>query len=188
MFRYLTLARVRLALMCACACIFLTFASAPAECQQPPEGRERIKCESNDERRHQCDANIGGDVRISRQISGTPCVEGRTWGWNQNGIWVDNGCRAEFEFREPGSGEGNRGGSRRRGGRERGGSYETLTCESNNNRYQECRVNQKITDVRVAQQLSSTSCDQGRSWGLKPNNKAIWVNHGCRAVFEYRRR
>jgi hypothetical protein len=32
-----------------------------------------------------------------QQISSSPCVEGRSWGVNQNSIWVSNGCRAVFD-------------------------------------------------------------------------------------------
>jgi len=31
------------------------------------------------------------------QRSGSACVQGRTWGFNRNSIWVDRGCRADFE-------------------------------------------------------------------------------------------
>ncbi len=35
-----------------------------------------------------------------RQRSHSRCEEGRTWGSDANGIWVDRGCRAEFQVRE----------------------------------------------------------------------------------------
>ncbi len=44
----------------------------------------------------QVDVGRGGGVYISRQISDTRCVEGRNWGWNRGGVWVDGGCAAEF--------------------------------------------------------------------------------------------
>jgi hypothetical protein len=28
-------------------------------------------------------------------------VEGRTWGFDGNGIWVEDGCRAEFQVDVP---------------------------------------------------------------------------------------
>ena len=31
-----------------------------------------------------------------RQLSRKPCVENQTWGRSRNGVWVTNGCRAEF--------------------------------------------------------------------------------------------
>lgn len=59
---------------------------------------QSIYCASDDGRRHNCPVNInGGAVRLVNQKSGSNCVEGRTWGANNNGIWVDRGCRADFE-------------------------------------------------------------------------------------------
>jgi Protein of unknown function (DUF3011) len=36
-------------------------------------------------------------VRLVRQRSDTDCILGRTWGYDPRGIWVDRGCRADFE-------------------------------------------------------------------------------------------
>jgi len=56
-------------------------------------------CESGDEKRHWCaEGALGrGNVRLLRQRSGSPCIFGRTWGRDRNGVWVDRGCRADFE-------------------------------------------------------------------------------------------
>src|SRR5262245_48432395 len=68
-------------------------------------GRDRDRfvqnfyCESGDGRRHYCAEGARGEVRLIRQRSGSPCIFGRTWGRDQNGVWVDRGCRAEFEVR-----------------------------------------------------------------------------------------
>jgi hypothetical protein len=32
------------------------------------------------------------------QRSGSPCVQGQTWGFNRSQIWVDRGCRADFQL------------------------------------------------------------------------------------------
>ncbi len=58
-----------------------------------------VTCSSDDGRRNYCDANTSGGVRMVRQISGSRCEEGQTWGFTERGIWVDRGCRAEFELR-----------------------------------------------------------------------------------------
>jgi hypothetical protein len=55
-----------------------------------------IRCESTDSRRTTCRVDTQGGVRIARQISHTSCIEGRTWGANSSGVWVSNGCRADF--------------------------------------------------------------------------------------------
>jgi hypothetical protein len=55
-----------------------------------------VRCESTNSRRTTCRVDTQGGVRIARQISHTDCLEGRTWGANSSGIWVSNGCRADF--------------------------------------------------------------------------------------------
>jgi len=65
-----------------------------------------ITCSSDDGRRAYCAADTRGRVRMARQISGSPCEEGSTWGYDERGIWVDRGCRAEFEILGGGGGIG----------------------------------------------------------------------------------
>jgi hypothetical protein len=38
-------------------------------------------------------------AHILRQTSRSQCVEGRTWGYDYNGLWVDQGCQATFKVR-----------------------------------------------------------------------------------------
>jgi DUF3011 family protein len=60
-------------------------------------GRQSIYCASDDGRRRTCPVNTGDGVRLVNQRSGSACVQGRTWGFDRNSIWVDRGCRADFE-------------------------------------------------------------------------------------------
>jgi len=60
---------------------------------------QTITCSSNDGRRHYCGQYRPNDVRLSRQLSESPCVLGTGWGVDQKGLWVDRGCRAEFTIR-----------------------------------------------------------------------------------------
>lgn len=62
---------------------------------------EYLTCESQKGRRSYCDINPaqGAEVRLSRQLSDSPCDEGYTWGKDSRGVWVDRGCRAEFSVR-----------------------------------------------------------------------------------------
>jgi hypothetical protein len=55
-----------------------------------------------------------------------------------------------------------------------------VTCESKSGDRQICRVDTG-GGVTIRQQLSSTSCVQGRNWGY--SRTAIWVDNGCRAQF-----
>ena len=33
---------------------------------------------------------------LQKQVSRAPCVQGRNWRWDAGGIWVKDGCRADF--------------------------------------------------------------------------------------------
>jgi Protein of unknown function (DUF3011) len=70
---------------------------------------QSIYCASDDWKRHTCAINTNGAaVRLVNQKSGSACVEGRTWGFNRSGIWVDRGCRADFEVGGRDGGNGGR--------------------------------------------------------------------------------
>jgi hypothetical protein len=60
---------------------------------------QTVYCESGDMKRHWCSEGIGARVSLVRKRSDSPCIQGRTWGTGRNGIWVDRGCRADFEVR-----------------------------------------------------------------------------------------
>ena len=60
---------------------------------------ERVICESHDGRTTLCEADTRFGVELTRQISGAECVFRRSWGYNERGIWVKDGCRAEFALR-----------------------------------------------------------------------------------------
>ncbi len=47
--------------------------------------------------RKYCPISTQGGVRIIRQRSDADCIYNRTWGYDARGIWVDRGCRADFE-------------------------------------------------------------------------------------------
>jgi Protein of unknown function (DUF3011) len=62
-------------------------------------GERTITCSSDDGGRHYCGQYDWDDVRLSRQLSGSPCDRGSGWGVDRRGLWVDHGCRAEFTIR-----------------------------------------------------------------------------------------
>ncbi len=69
-----------------------------------------MNCASNDGRYKYCRVDTQNYVRLVRQNSGSPCVYGRTWGYDYRGIWVDRGCRATFDYgRGRGGGGSNTG-------------------------------------------------------------------------------
>jgi hypothetical protein len=59
-----------------------------------------VTCESRDGRRHRCAADTLGQITLGRELTRNGrCVENRTWGYDRNGVWVSDGCRAEFALR-----------------------------------------------------------------------------------------
>lgn len=61
----------------------------------------RFRCESEDGKPRSCGAVGRGGVRLVRQLSRAECVAGRSWGVARGQVWVDQGCRAEFETGGP---------------------------------------------------------------------------------------
>jgi hypothetical protein len=62
---------------------------------------QRIRCDSgqaNNYGRQYCSANTRGGVRLTRTLNNSQCVQDSSWGYDNNGVWVDKGCSAEFEL------------------------------------------------------------------------------------------
>ena len=127
-----------------------------------------IRCESTNGRYNRCALNGRGRARLVRQVSDAPCIEGRSWGDDRNGVWVSNGCRGDFTS------------GRSSGWDDSGYGSRVFRCESIDNRTQECAANVR-SGVQLVRQLSNSPCIQGRSWGYGRNG--IWVSNGCRAEF-----
>lgn len=144
----------------------------------------------------QVDTGRGGDVRLTRQISNTPCIEGRTWGWNRAGVWVDQGCAAVFRVSRRWSGGGpgypGQGGypGSGNGGWNPGPNWDQsirFRCSSQGYNYNLCQVDTgRGSRVYIAKQLSNTPCIEGRNWGW--NRGGVWVDQGCSAEFVVDRR
>jgi Protein of unknown function (DUF3011) len=56
-----------------------------------------VSCSSGDMHYHTCSVGPNSGIRLVRQRSESPCERGRSYGVRGNQIWVDHGCRAEFE-------------------------------------------------------------------------------------------
>jgi hypothetical protein len=55
-----------------------------------------IECASRDYQYQYCRVDTRGEVKLIKQISDSECRRGNTWGYDRNGIWVDDGCEARF--------------------------------------------------------------------------------------------
>lgn len=74
-----------------------SFSAARNSPRQPPQRPETITCESHKDHRNYCEADTRGGVTLVRKLGHADCVLGRTWGYDAQGIWVEGGCRAEFQ-------------------------------------------------------------------------------------------
>jgi hypothetical protein len=131
-------------------------------------------------------------VMIERQISNSACIEGRSWGYSRNGIWVSQGCRADFRVignnydDNYGGNYGDTYGGNY--GSNDGGSYggngygnnQVVRCESNDGRSRTCPMDTR-GGVQLVRQISNTACIEGRNWGT--NRGVVSVTDGCRAEF-----
>lgn len=149
---------------------------------------ERIKVESRDGRYSEKRMDLrDARVRLYDRLSDARCQEGRTWGYDQRKIWVDDGCRAVFEVqRNDRYDRGDRGDrddrwdDRWENGRP-GNGWKRIRVESKDRR----RTSHFIIthgQVRLVRKLSDASCVYGRSWGY--TNAQVWVDDGCRAEFD----
>ena len=140
-----------------------------------PNNDYSIVCASNNGQRNHCGWNSRyGAPRLIYQLSGAPCVQGRSWGYSNGRIWVDNYCRGRFGTQ---GGWGGSGGS--------GGNNYTVTCSSENGRYRNCPWDRNRGWPRLVQRLSSSPCVEGRDWGYD-KYRGLWVDNGCRARFGVR--
>jgi Protein of unknown function (DUF3011) len=60
---------------------------------QPPAP---VTCTSIAGERKHCDANTSAGVVLARSFGLAECLLGKTWGYDDTGIWVSEGCSGEF--------------------------------------------------------------------------------------------
>lgn len=152
-----------------------------------PQG---LRCESRDRQTVWCPIDTRHGVQLVRQLSRGPCIEGHSWGWDRRGVWVSQGCRAEFEAGgprwagPPSHWDRGPGWTGPPSHWDRGSGWasapQLIRCESIGNRVQYCALG-PIRSIRLHRQLSRSDCREGRSWGL--DRGALWVTHGCRGEF-----
>ena len=57
---------------------------------------QSVTCKSRKHEYKMCRIDTHGYVRLVREHSRSKCVQGRTWDYDQRGIWVDSNCWADF--------------------------------------------------------------------------------------------
>jgi hypothetical protein len=133
----------------------------------------RVTCASQFFQRRECPVDTQGgrvvDIRIVNEFSNPPflCRDDDSHGFTPNSVWVDHGCAAEMNVTIQSAAE----------------TRERIRCGSNDGRYHECPSTlDRIRRIRIVRQESSQPCEPGRTFGAFPD--AVWVDRGCRGVFE----
>ncbi|BAQ65420.1 DUF3011 domain-containing protein [Geminocystis sp. NIES-3709] len=175
--------------------------------------RQNITCQSQRGRYQFCDVDTRGGVKFIRQISNAECRKGSTWGYDRNGIWVDQGCGAEFSVRDRGGNNNNynsnSGGSdtaaiiggvlavgaiaaaiasgsnnsNNNSNNNNSSFNDTITCGSDRGNFIRCNTNIRRGDRVVLRRQLSNS----GCWQGETwdyDRNGIWVDQGCRGQFE----
>jgi hypothetical protein len=183
--------------------LLLVWASLPSAVSAQRARTFDLTCSSDDGQRRFCSTNFNNisGAELLRQLSGSPCIQGQTWGFDPRGVWVDRGCRAEFRVYMTGDGDrpdardgrddrdrhddrdrrDEKGNPDGRAGMWRGGQSVVVNCKSDDEQQHRCHVDGGIWSARVELQRSGSPCTQGLSWGF--DDDTIWVDRGCRADF-----
>ncbi len=74
------------------------FPGRPGRPQRQPT-IQTVSCASENGKRNWCGNSSNGEVRLVKQRSGSRCTRDYSWGTQPGSIWVDKGCRADFEIR-----------------------------------------------------------------------------------------
>lgn len=164
----------------------------PGRQRRAVEDERIVQCVSRGDRREQCRADLAG-MRFAEvdETGRTPCEAGRNFGYDDRGMWVDEGCGGEFLFR---STDG-RVAAFDRASADRASPYRDraaddtaspargliVACESLRDDYTHCEA-PGILSARLLRQVGRSECVQGSTWGV--DERGIWVDRGCRADFE----
>ena len=70
-------------------------ATKPTSGAQPP-AQPPITCQSQPGQRVHCAANTSVGVTLVRSTGSAPCLLGKSWGYDDTGIWVSDGCAGAF--------------------------------------------------------------------------------------------
>jgi hypothetical protein len=57
-----------------------------------------LVCESSAAGRQVCPGDTSAGVALTRSTGSAPCLLGKTWGYDDAGVWVADGCSGEFQL------------------------------------------------------------------------------------------
>jgi hypothetical protein len=155
-----------------CAAEFLLASRRPLnwETETPPQGEYLISCGREAGERDYCIEVPQASVELVRQTSNAKCVEGKSWGSDPRGIWVADGCTADFLVKNNLITDIDEAGTKR-----------LVECSSTDGKRNFCQADTRGGAV-LRMVVGHASCKFGESWDFSEGG--VWVDHGCRGVFE----
>jgi hypothetical protein len=79
-----------------CALVGTAAVSVPQAASAQANAAVRVSCSSEPGTRSQCPANTSAGVVLAHSTGQAPCLLGKTWGYDDMGVWVADGCSGEF--------------------------------------------------------------------------------------------
>jgi hypothetical protein len=89
---------MRLGWSCIVASVFFVQSQVLVHAQGNPGP---VACVSKAGERTHCSADTSAGVTLGRSTGPAACVLGKTWGYDQSGIWVSDGCSGDFLLGPP---------------------------------------------------------------------------------------
>src|SRR5581483_12126970 len=85
--------------LCASA-LAISVGSAHAQEQQPQPPATPLVCASAAGERQVCPGDTSAGVALVKSTGTAACLLGKTWGYDDAGVWVAEGCSGEFQLGE----------------------------------------------------------------------------------------
>jgi len=82
--------------MVAALCVTLAAPAAGRAQTTPATPQATVTCSSSAGEREHCAADTSAGVALVKSTGTAPCLLGKTWGYDDTGIWVSDGCSGEF--------------------------------------------------------------------------------------------
>jgi len=124
------------------------------------------------------ETELGGpilSISVIKQDSQSALIQGTSFGFIGNRVWVDNGARGKFRVVYttsraikvvPEEGEGAR----------------TIMLQSFKSKRKERIMDKDVKEVHLIKQLSQSACTLGESFGFEGSK--VWVDKGARGIFK----
>ncbi len=84
--------------MMACFSVLLLFSVSDlmAEERDVTLSNDTVHCQSSGDERQHCPADTTAGVILQNTTGSASCLLGKTWGYDDKGVWVKNGCSGDF--------------------------------------------------------------------------------------------